>query len=99
VVYIWAVIGTVSAVFAIFSGYMTVRVWRANPAVYEINRAATGNFINAAIGRVASIATGKTTDFHVNNYVEPCETEDGQIVWERASSLSDEAVDSVLARH
>jgi hypothetical protein len=96
---LWAAVGTVSAVLAIYMAYVTVRVWRSNPAIYQRNQEVTGNFYNAAIGRVHSLAGIGATDFHINHFVEPCVSEDESVTWERAASLSDEAVDSVLARH
>jgi hypothetical protein len=98
-VLLWAVIATVCAVLAIYTAYVTARIWRSNPAIYQNNQEVTGGFFNAAIGRVHSLAGSGTTDFRINHCVEPCVSEDGTVTWERAASLSDEAVDSVLARH
>lgn len=96
---LWAIVGTASAICAIFSAYTTGRVWRANKASYETNQAVTGGFVSAATGRVASLVNSDHTDFRINHFVDPCVTNDGCVAWERAASLSDEAVDGVLARH
>lgn len=98
--FVWAFAATTSAIIAMLSAYLTVRVWRSNPAAYETNQQLTGGFIRAALGRVASLVTSDATDFRVNHFAEPSLDESGEdIVWERAASLSDEAVDGVLARH
>ena len=95
----WTAIGTVSAACAIFTAFAVARVMRSNSAAYETNRAVTGNFFNAAVGRISPLVSSSKTDFRINHFVEPCVTEDGEIIWERAGSLSDEAVDGVFARH
>lgn len=96
---IWTVAATASAILAVLAAYVTVRIWRSSPAIYETNREITGSIVNAALGRVAPIVSSNATDFRVNHFVEVCESKDGAFVLERAASLSDEAVDGVLARH
>lgn len=79
-------------------GYATLRLSRANPAVYDANRAITGGFGAAAAGAILP-ASNPATDFQVNHFVEAVLDKDGEpIGWRRAGSLSDEAVDGVLAR-
>ena len=99
---LWTVIGTGSVVGAVYMAYFTLRIWRSNLAVYMTNQVATGNLFKAAVGRVSPLVSSNTTDFHINHFVEPCVANDGEkqaVTWERAASLSDEAVDSILARH
>lgn len=96
---LWSIFGTASAVFGVFAAIMTLRVWRSNSNAYNANRIATGSFLNAALGRILPRSNDNMTDFHVNHFAEPVVAEDGAVSWERAGSLSDEAVDRVLARH
>jgi hypothetical protein len=97
--FVLTIIATASAIFAVLFAYVTARIWRSSPAVYETNREITGTLRNAALGQVAPIVNSNLTDFRVNHFVEVCESKDGNLVLKRAASLSDEAVDGVLARH
>lgn len=83
---------------SLIAGYATLRLARANPASYDANQVTTGDFWTAARGAILPVSN-PATDFQVNHFVEAIVDADGNCVgWRRAGSLSDEAVDQVLAR-
>lgn len=89
--------GTACGVFAIILVYLAVRVARSSRAIYEMNRVITGSFSDATAGRIKPpVVDG--TDFRVKHFAQPKVSKGGGVAWERAGSLSDEAVDSVLLR-
>jgi hypothetical protein len=95
---VFAAAGTLLALFSIVAAHVALRVWRSNSAVYDLNRAITGDFSRAARGRILPLIRS-STDFRVNHFVGPTLDKNGKVVnWERAGSLSDEAVDGVLTR-
>ena len=96
---LWSIAGTVSAIAAVYVAFLLIRLWKANPENYRKNLRSTGNLYNAAAGQVTSLMGNGTPDFSTRNFVVPCVSDDGNVTWERSASLSDEAVDSVLARH
>lgn len=95
-----AALASFLALIAVVAGHVAIRIWRSSPATYETNRMLTGDFLSAASGTLRPLLS-ESTDFRINHFAEPRvgEGEDAPVEWERAGSLSDEAVDGVLARH
>jgi hypothetical protein len=91
------IVATFGAAMAMALTHFTIRIVRSNSAVYETNRMVTGGFRDAAAGQLRSVLNG-ATDYRVNHFIEPHLGEGDQLAWDRAGSLSDEAVDGVLAR-